>query len=235
MKNETLNVSETFYSIQGEGQTAGTPAVFLRLGGCNLLCDGKWRCDTIEVWKKSVSVPFEKVFPKDYIEALARGAHLVITGGEPLLQQAAIVAYLWWFAGNFGWRPIVEVETNGTIAPNDDMKKMVTYWNISPKLSNSGEPYIKRINEVVLAQFFNLCGVRSLCYKFVINDQEDVIEMLNEYFPLINAKRVWLMPAGENQEQLAVTRPIVAEACKQLFLNYSERLHIGIWNKKTGV
>ena len=61
----SLNISEQFYSIQGEGRTVGVPALFLRLQGCNLTCGGKktvltgnkqdgasWRCDTIEVWTK---------------------------------------------------------------------------------------------------------------------------------------------------------------------------------------
>ena len=69
MKNK-LVVSEKFYSIQGEGQTMGVPAVFLRLGGCNLLCKGKgWVCDSIEVWKKGVSTPFNEVLT-EYIEQL---------------------------------------------------------------------------------------------------------------------------------------------------------------------
>lgn len=235
MKNETLNVAETFYSIQGEGQTAGKPAVFLRLSGCNLYCEGKWRCDTIEVWKKGTNTPFEKVLSKDLVEALARGANLVITGGEPLLQQTGIVQYLWWFARQFGFRPIVEIETNGTVPPNEDMKKMITYWNISPKLSNSGEPALKRINEIALAMFFNLSEIRSICYKFVICEEGDVMEMVNDFSPYINMQRVWLMPAGESQQQLEKTRQITAKACKELFLNYSERLHIVIWNQKTGV
>ena len=57
-----LLVSEVFYSLQGEGSTMGIPAVFLRLSGCNLLCDGAWRCDTIEVWQKGHKTEFEDVY-----------------------------------------------------------------------------------------------------------------------------------------------------------------------------
>lgn len=38
-----MRVNEIFYSIQGEGRYTGTPAVFIRLAGCNLRCDF---CDT---------------------------------------------------------------------------------------------------------------------------------------------------------------------------------------------
>ena len=48
-----LDVSERFYSIQGEGKYAGYPAYFIRLSHCNLNCVfGKYRCDTFDVWKK---------------------------------------------------------------------------------------------------------------------------------------------------------------------------------------
>ena len=62
MKSIKLAISEIFFSIQGEGKTVGIPSVFVRLGGCNLICGGegtqndkklhnnaKWRCDTIEI------------------------------------------------------------------------------------------------------------------------------------------------------------------------------------------
>jgi hypothetical protein len=68
-----LAISEVFYSIQGEGITTGTPSVFVRLGGCNLMCGGmgtqfdnelhngaSWRCDTIEVWMKAQSKQYHE-------------------------------------------------------------------------------------------------------------------------------------------------------------------------------
>ena len=83
-----LIVAETFYSIQGEGQTMGKPSVFLRLGGCNLLCKSEdWVCDSIEVWQKGKAVLFSEVLQEDYIKRLREGAHLIITGGEPLIHK----------------------------------------------------------------------------------------------------------------------------------------------------
>ncbi|KKM25156.1 hypothetical protein LCGC14_1597870, partial [marine sediment metagenome] len=95
--SNSFKVSEFFHSIQGEGSTIGHPAWFLRLTACNLDCI--W-CDTTEVWKKGKRVLFERLPIEhgynydDFISTLKRGDHLIITGGEPLLQEKSIFHYL---------------------------------------------------------------------------------------------------------------------------------------------
>lgn len=232
MKNKNqLVVSEVFYSIQGEGPTMGTPAVFLRLAGCNLLCEGAgWRCDTIEVWRKGKSMDFDQVIKEEWVRRLKEGAHLVITGGEPLLHDRGIVAYIEWFKEIYGFKPFIEVETNGTIIPSAFFYNIVEQWNISPKLSNSGEGFVSRYNDEAL-NFF--AKSQSAHFKFVISQEEDFEELLQDFhFALL---RTYLMPAGESQEQLSKTRQLTAELAIQCGLKYSDRLHISIWNQKTGV
>ena len=76
-----LPVMEAFYTLQGEGFHVGTPAYFIRLGGCDVGCH--W-CDVKESWTAS-DHPSKSV---DEIveESLASGAkRVVITGGEPLM------------------------------------------------------------------------------------------------------------------------------------------------------
>ena len=77
---------EVFYSIQGEGKFAFTPALFIRLGGCPVECP--W-CDTTYSWDAS---KYPSLTPDDItgicIQTMesARGALpriIVITGGEP--------------------------------------------------------------------------------------------------------------------------------------------------------
>ena len=110
---QQLAVSEYFYSLQGEGRTMGIPAIFLRLTGCNLMCggygvekdgilrdDATWVCDTIAVWIKGTTYSFPELIvllnsQLDFVARLKKGVHLVITGGEPLLQQKRIVAFFW--------------------------------------------------------------------------------------------------------------------------------------------
>jgi 7-carboxy-7-deazaguanine synthase len=100
-----LQIAEIFYSVQGEGMWTGTPAVFVRLAGCNLSCDF---CDTDYAVKELMSVE----------EALRRvrdvAAHcpmVVLTGGEPLAQEEtpALIEAL----RADGRR--VHIESNGTI------------------------------------------------------------------------------------------------------------------------
>tara|TARA_B100000953_G_scaffold300250_1_gene304408 strand:+ start:4797 stop:5507 length:711 start_codon:yes stop_codon:yes gene_type:complete len=232
LKNE-LPVSEFFYSIQGEGQTMGFPAYFLRLPGCNLLCQSKeWICDSIAVWRQSTKKAYEEIFTDEVIGRLVEGAHLIITGGEPMLQQKRIVHLLNWLEDHNCIEPIIEVETNGTIEPIPELIRKVHYWNCSPKLSNSGESEIKRINHKAIEKI-NLLD--NSIFKFVISKESDFNEMIMEYGPMIDRYSIVLMPAGENQEQLNETRPMVLDLCKEHSLRFSDRLHIVAWNQKTGV
>lgn len=231
-----LPVSEVFYSIQGEGQTMGVPAVFLRLGGCNLLCESKsWLCDTIEVWRKSKATLFADVLKDEYVQKIKKGAHLVITGGEPMLHRDAVTEYLKWFAEEYAYHPIVEIETNGTITPNFFLQGNVDFWNVSPKLKSAGEQnaFEKRCNEDAL-NWFKERGARTI-FKFVISDDADVLEVLQDFSPHIDMRQVVFMPAGSSQSELANTRLFVAEKCRELGVRYSDRLHVVIWNLKTGV
>jgi organic radical activating enzyme len=101
----SLQFAEIFYSIQGEGSWSGTPAIFVRLAGCNLACDF---CDTDYALKFFASV--EQVVTQ--VRELGGDCPMVIlTGGEPLAQSEtpALIAAL----RADGRR--VHIESNGTI------------------------------------------------------------------------------------------------------------------------
>ena len=230
---DKLVVSEKFYSIQGEGQTMGIPSVFVRLAGCNLLCkSSSWVCDSIEVWQKGLPVSFEELLTLEEVVKLQAGAHLIFTGGEPLLHQKKVAKYVAWFEDEYFFKPTIEVETNGTIIPSLDMMKVVDYWNCSPKLANSGESYDRRVKPEAIRALN--CYDKTI-FKFVIFDKDDLETVLSDYGEFIDRSKIVLMPAGEDQEKLAKTRPLVASICIDQCLRYSDRLHIVIWNLKTGV
>ena len=233
MKSDFLKVSEKFFSIQGEGQTVGVPSIFLRLGGCNLLCQSKdWVCDSIAVWTNSNKVAFEDVFDSVDVFNLERGVHLVITGGEPLLHQRQIVRFLSWFESTNGFKPTIEVETNGTIVPIATFVQCVDYWNVSPKLSNSGEPFEKRFNKEAL-DWFNQSPKTG--WKFVISKEEDLDEFQQDFNFIPLDKKMSFMPAGDSIESFAQTDQMVAELCKEFNVRFCPRLQISIYNMTTGV
>lgn len=169
-----------FATLQGEGVTAGYPAVFLRLQDCNLHCgkDGiGWRCDawytwdrsTPEFWKERQNNPPHEVaeeISSAWLEAFGSTEaepRLVITGGEPLLQQDRIVELLKLLNG---WQ--FEIETNGTIVPRVELQNCQI--NCSPKLSSSGNSVRSRYRPEVLHAISNLS---NSWFKFVVSSPED--------------------------------------------------------------
>lgn len=84
----TIQMSEIFLSLQGEGKYIGLPHVFVRLAGCHTQC--RW-CDTDYSCKEVLST--EEIAAR--IEALYhQGCWVSLTGGEPLLQAEALVPLL---------------------------------------------------------------------------------------------------------------------------------------------
>lgn len=97
-----MKVNEIFYSLQGEGYHTGTPAVFVRLSGCNLKCDF---CDTLHHAGEEMS-------SDDILARILQypSRHIVITGGEPSLQLTAGFVEMLHSHGYF-----IQTETNGTL------------------------------------------------------------------------------------------------------------------------
>lgn len=238
-----LPISEVFYSLQGEGITTGKPSVFLRLKGCNLICGGNgtqidkqlhnatWRCDTIEVWLKGNEIEFDKIFSNEQINALKNNAHLIITGGEPLLHQDKLIDFINWVRLNVFNDVYIEIETNGTIMPNEFLIKNINQWNCSPKLLNSG----MNIEDILFNDIIKKLNKLNTIFKFVISKINDWEEVKQNYLNLIDKNKIYLMPSGESIDELKITKPIVAEICKNNFINFTNRTHIEIWNKKVGV
>lgn len=239
-----LAISEVFYSIQGEGKTVGIPSVFVRLGGCNLMCggmgtqfdgelhnDAEWRCDTVEVWMKAQSKEMKDVLNEECIEAIKNGAHIILTGGEPTMQPAALEEFIKYVKFDLNVDAFFEVETNGTIMPSEFLLNNIGLWNCSPKLTNSGNDKSITYKPEVIKEL----NKHNTIFKFVVNSEKEWQEIKDDYLFLVDKKKVYLMPAGENQELLNENKETVVELAKKNHLNFTTRLHIEIWNKKTGV
>lgn len=161
-----LRVVEIFDSIQGEGIYVGMPSTFVRLAGCNQRCS--W-CDTPYAYvhrfeEKDVGTELTVDW---IVDRLVNCCHVVITGGEPLLQPIEELI------ARMPVPPITTVETNGTIYPGFSARERVTLWSVSPKLPSSGH----QADLEVLKHFVADQKIQLLQFKFVVVDQNDLIVM----------------------------------------------------------
>lgn len=233
---------EVFRTLQGEGPSIGCPAVFLRLSLCNLHCS--W-CDTPYTWnwegspwshqdgKKFLKKEqIAELTPSEVAQTLAAllqpNDRLVLTGGEPLLQQEALLALLKELPTQYS----VEIESNGTQLPLRELDQAVAQYNISPKLANSGNELKLRIQEEAL-RFFTKSP--KAFFKFVITKSEDLAEVLAlqaEY--QIPSQRILLMPEGRTPSALAEGRLRLVDACLAHGFRLTDRLHVQLWGDERG-
>lgn len=240
---------EIFFSIQGEGKSIGTPSVFVRTSLCNLHCI--W-CDTDYTWNwtgtrfthlNDAKPGYQKFDKKKWvvdveIEAVAAAVaefpckNVILTGGEPMLQQPALTALMSALRSKSAdYR--FEVETNGTLVPTAEFDAAIDQYNVSPKLENSNNP--RRLREKPGAYRFFARSPKA-CFKFVIaekSDLDEVLELLKTY--AIASEKIWLMPEGTSAGVLAKRRKWLVEICKKHGFRYSDRLHVQIWGAKKGV
>jgi 7-carboxy-7-deazaguanine synthase len=240
---------ELFFTLQGEGVSVGLPAIFVRSSRCNLHCH--W-CDTDHTWnfedtpwphekdaipgyqkhrKEDVTIELE---PGEIAERVAAFPcrRLVLTGGEPLLQQP-------------GWLELIallrqrdpayvfEVETNGTVPPTDAFAAVIDQFNVSPKLANAGMPESSRIRPDVLRK---LVATGKAWFKFVVASAEDLAEIERlASLAEIPKDRILLMPEGRTPLELDQRGPWLAELCRDHGYRFCDRLHVRLWGDKRGV
>lgn len=144
-QQNTLKISEIFFSSQGEGLRVGEPTIFIRLSGCNLKCDF---CDTKYAWDEGEEISVEKIIKK--IEKWKNFTKWVcISGGEPFLQDLSqLVKRL----KKIGF--LIQIETNGTSFQN-----LPFDWiTLSPKPPDYSfkRKYLKSAKEVKIVVDKNL-------------------------------------------------------------------------------
>jgi 7-carboxy-7-deazaguanine synthase len=223
-----LLIAELFYSLQGEGALVGVPSFFIRTSGCNLRC--AW-CDTpYASWNpEGTDLPLEQILDE---AAAYPTRHVVVTGGEPLIQPEIVP-----LTERLRARGLhITIETAGTVFEPVACDLM----SISPKLANSTpqSPWAARHEELrfrphVLA---DLMARYEYQLKFVIAAPDDALEArrMVEVTGADPAK-VFLMPEGTDPETLRRRGAWLAEICKQEGYRFSPRLHIELWGGVRGV
>lgn len=215
-----LDVHSIFYTIQGEGPFSGSPAVFVRLAGCNLQCPF---CDTEYTagrFPAEVGWLLSKI---EYEAPTGWKGLVVITGGEPFRQKIGPL-----IAALVGEGYFVQIETNGTLPPpreiyfqNNIGNRRGAYIVCSPK---SG-----KVNAELAAE--------ACCFKYVMDassvhsDGLPIEALGHKAHPYIARppegweRPIYLQPA-DHQDPAANARNIAAVVSSAMVHGYTIQLQI---------
>jgi 7-carboxy-7-deazaguanine synthase len=251
-----LYLVEHFFSIQGEGRYVGVPSLFFRFGGCNMRCEGfgcreiapdgvaVTGCDTVyAVDRTHFGAQWERIDDAKQLIRIMEGYTLpdrvdvVLTGGEPLIyaNDPVLVDFIAYLHEN-GHR--VTFETNGTVPVDFDRFPIYRdcVYALSVKLSNSGEPFEKRVRPEVFTRIAE--AAKESFFKFTVDGAhlgsvfEAEIDTIAAHLP---EEAIYCMPLGGFRHEIEANTEAVIEICKHKGYIYSDRLHIRIWDANRGV
>lgn len=184
LSDNSLRITEIFFSLQGETRTVGLPTVFIRLTGCPLRCQ---YCDTSYAFSGG-----ERWSIASILAAVARyPAHYVtVTGGEPMAQPAcpALIASL----ADAGYA--VSIETSGAFPVDALDSRVVRVFDL--KTPDSGEASRNRMDQLAFLTMRDQV-------KFVIMSEDDynwAVAICRDYNlsaqceVLFSAAEGWLAP-----------------------------------------
>lgn len=160
-----LKITEIFYSLQGEGLTAGLPTVFVRLTGCPLRCS---YCDTAYAFSGGQPLSVSQISAQ---VGLLNAHHITVTGGEPLAQPECLP--LLKVLCDQGYQVSLETSGERDIGPVD--RRVTRVMDL--KTPSSGESHRNRLENIGLL-------VADDQIKFVIGDRDDYlwsVEMINQH------------------------------------------------------
>lgn len=250
-------------TIQGEGKLAGTASLFIRFASCNLRCiwqlpNGKLsQCDT--PYASFNAVRNIQTHVREVVDLVKQNLgnikHIVITGGEPLIQKAPLANLAELLKKETSAH--LTLETNGTLF-DEEVAKHIDLFSISPKLANSNPnfhklealglnpsgPLIfhaeKRVNLKVLQSFIDAANKpgKEIQFKFVVGRPEEDLEISSTFLKQLRAWKpsdILLMPLGANREELCQTSKIVMEMAIKNGWRYAPRIHIEMFGSKPGV
>ncbi len=204
-------------SLQGEGAHMGLPTFFVRLAGCNLRC--RW-CDTPYARK-----PLRKFFTLEDIlkewERRGKLSYVQITGGEPLLQEAAYDLMSLFLLK----RVTVLLETNGSLSLKRVPREVVKIMDLKPP-SSGMEKQMDYSNLAYLG--------RKDQVKFVIADRADYVwakeKLFKHYLPLYT--QVLFSPAYGRLDPRELAEWILKDL---LPVRFQIQLHKLLWGERPGV
>jgi 7-carboxy-7-deazaguanine synthase len=249
--NKVLPVLELYRCIQSEGSRFGRPTIAVRTTGCTHRCyfgDGGW-CDS---WYTSIHPEKGGFTFNDIIKIYDENPHIkemMLTGGSPTMHPT-IVNELTHFANERGI--LITIETEGSHYLETDFP--IGLISLSPKFSNS-VPVVGAITPAGAVTDEKMVNQHN---KFRLN--KDAIRQTLAYHTDYHYKPVWdgtegglaeieafrvemdipkdktyIMPAGDNRDELVKMYPLVFDMCAEKGYNMTGRDHIIAFNTKRGV
>jgi len=227
-------IAEIFHSIQGEGELAGVPSVFVRTSGCNLRCT--W-CDTPYA---SWDPEGETMTVGDIVARVSAhpARHVVLTGGEPMIAKEIHELAAALRAGGLH----ITIETAATIVPGGIPCDLAS---LSPKLRNAspgerlGAAWKERHESLRWQPAVVGAWIAAHEYqlKFVVAGPDDLAEieaMLDELPVRPPPMKVLLMPEGIDAESLRERGSWLADICKDCGYRFCPRLQIELFGNRRG-
>lgn len=211
----TLRISEIFYSLQGETRTSGLPTVFVRLTGCPLRCH---YCDTAYAFSGGEIMPLEAILER---VASYKPRYVCVTGGEPLAQPNCLP--LLRELCDAGYE--VSLETSGALDISDTDTRVSRVVDLkTPASGEMGRNLYENIGQLT----------RNDQVKFVICSREDydwAVSKLIEYRLDARAGEVLFSPSHRQVDARALAGWIVSD---NLPVRLQLQLHKILWDDAPG-
>lgn len=234
-------------TIQGEGKLNGIPSLFIRMAGCNLRCcwqlpDGSISpCDTLYASyriKHARVVSVEEIY-RTIRQNTSHIRHIVITGGEPLLQAKELKELCMKLKPEKDYH--FTLETNATLF-DPELAAYIDLFSLSPKLtaSHPGSVAQEEYQKPACIQSYIDYARRhhkDIQFKFVHACPQDISEIKE----LLSGLRHWnnedilLMPVGGTPELQQRQQHFTLACCIENGWRYCERLHIRLFGCQAGV
>jgi len=251
--SKKLPVVELYYCVQSEGSRAGFPTVAVRTTGCTHRCwfgEGGW-CDS---WYTSIHPEKGGFTFNDIIKMYDERPdvkEMMLTGGSPTMHPD-LVNELTHFANERGI--IITMETEGSHFIETDFP--IGLISLSPKFSNSvpklgvltpkGATTDQKMIDLHNKLRVNKEAIKQLMeyhtnyhFKPVCNPDEmpEIWEEIEAFRIEMNIpkNKTWIMPPGDNREELIRVYPMVFDFCTNNGYNFTGREHIIAFDTKRGV
>ena len=188
----------------------------------------------------------EALAPQFHHEQSKQWTHLVVTGGEPMLSQTALVDVLKAMAARNNLPRFVTIETNGTQLPRDPLATLIRshytdgtrewFWSASPKLTLSGEAWDTAIQPHVLAAYRDLSDAGQI--KFVSDGHEgswdDVARAAKTFREAGIEWDVTIMPVGATLARLEAVQTEICLGALERGYRFAPRLHTWLFGNTPG-